>query len=290
MLQTSEQRRCAGQGSGGEYCRSSCQPCVCSHGTKPPRSQPCCCKRGGRAEQVREGLSPQEAELLLWELSDRLRSVAMHMFFFSVLKSHWESIITPLRPCNFMAFFIMAIIYNNLAVMLASSLASVVSDSPSKMMEVKLDHFIRAKSSFLLSFLLPKWWLCQWYSSGLFFRCTHPQRHTVSGFPFLRVRLNTTPWQSSLLSAAEIVEDSVLLVFPILHALLIPILYQKLKFLHGSHLLLSYWAWPVLLKMAIQHLEGCKARGVLEGLLEERDTFGIPEIMQKQQWPCTGAW
>lgn len=178
-LQTSEQRRCAGQGSGGEYSRSSCQPCVCSHGTKPPRSQPCCCKRGGRAEQVREGLSPEEAELLLWGLSDRLWSVAMHMFFFSVLKSHWESIITPLRPCNFMAFFIMAIIYNNLAVMLASSLASVVSDSPSKMMEVKLDHSIRAKSSFLLSFLLPKWWLCQWDSSGLFFPCTHPQRHTV---------------------------------------------------------------------------------------------------------------
>lgn len=52
----------------------------------------------------------------------------MHVIF-SVLKFHWESIITPVHPCNFMAFFIMAIIYNNLAVMLASSLASVFSDS-----------------------------------------------------------------------------------------------------------------------------------------------------------------
>lgn len=102
--------------------------------------------------------------------------------------------------------------------------------------------------------------------------------------------INTNPWQSCLLHAAESLEDGVLLIFPILHALLIPILNQNLRFLHGSHLLLSYWAWPVLLKMAIQHLEGSKARGVLEGLLEEWDTFGIPEVMQKQQWPCVGAW
>lgn len=49
----------------------------------------------------------------------------------------------------------MAIVYNNLAVILASSMFSVASDSFS-MMEVKLDHFVHARLSFLLSFLLLK--------------------------------------------------------------------------------------------------------------------------------------
>jgi len=51
----------------------------------------------------------------------------------------------------------MAIVYNNLAVILASTMASVASDSLSKMMEVKLDHFVYANLSFPLSFLLLKW-------------------------------------------------------------------------------------------------------------------------------------
>jgi len=60
------------------------------------------------------------------------------------------------HPSNFIAFFIMLIIYNNPAVILASGMVSLLYDSPSKMMEVKLDHFIQARFSFFLSFILPK--------------------------------------------------------------------------------------------------------------------------------------
>lgn len=58
-------------------------------------------------------------------------------------------------PCNCIAFFIMAIIYNNPAVILASGMVSVFSDSPSKMMEVKLYLSYIFLSSFL-SFFAPK--------------------------------------------------------------------------------------------------------------------------------------
>lgn len=139
--------------------------------------------------------------------------VCLCMWSFSVLKFIWESVITAVRPCDFIAFFIMAIVYNNLAVILASTMASVASDSLSKMMEVKLDHFVYANLSFPLSFLLLKWWLCQWDSSGLFFPSIHPQRYTVSGLPFLRIEGINISWQSWLFYAAEIVEDSALLFF-----------------------------------------------------------------------------
>lgn len=103
----------------------------------------------------------------------------------------------------------MAIIYNKPAVILASGMVSVVSDSPSKMTEVELDHFICTRFSFFLSFLLLKCWLGQWNSSGLFFPSVHPQRYTASRWPFFRVEgSNKTPWQSCLLGAAEIMEDT----------------------------------------------------------------------------------
>lgn len=72
----------------------------------------------------------------------------------------------------------------------------------------------------------------------LFLISIHPQRYTAPRWPFLRVGgLNKTPWQSCLLDAAEIMEDTVLFVFPVLPGLPIFILFQNLEFFH------SHWAF-----------------------------------------------
>lgn len=157
----------------------------------------------------------------------------------------------------------MAIIYNNPAVKLASSMVSLVSSSPSKMMEVKLDHVIHAAFSFFLSFLIPKCWLSQWDSSGLFFPSVHPQKYTASSWPFLRVEgLNKTPLKDlPPWCSRDHGRQCVVFIFSVLPGFPFPILYQNLEFLHGS------WAWPLLsLEKGIKILEGFEAREALEGL------------------------
>lgn len=130
------------------------------------------------------GLSPEEAVLSLWGLSERFPNMSMPVSF-SVLEFNFWSVITPVHPCNFIAFFITDIIYNNPAVILASAIVSAVSVSPSKMMKVKLDYIIHARFSFFLCFHFPKCWLIWWSSSGLFFPSIRPQRYTASSWPFL---------------------------------------------------------------------------------------------------------
>lgn len=178
MLQTPEQKS-VGQGSKGEWLQFFQWP-VEAYMEQMPRFRLAVLKLKRRQTLIsgKAELSPEEAMLSLWGLSERFQNMSMPLSF-SVLEFNFESVITPVHPCNFIAFFITDIIYNNLAVILASAMVSAVSVSPSKMMKVKLDHIIHTRFSFFLCFLFPKCWLSQWNSPGLFFPSIH-QRYTES--------------------------------------------------------------------------------------------------------------
>lgn len=177
------------------------------------------------------GLSPEERQ---WGLSERFQNMSMPLSF-SVLEFNFWSVITPVHPCNFIAFFITDIIYNNPAVILASAMVSAVSVSPSKMMKVRLDHIRHTRFSFFLCFLSPKCWLSHWNSSGFFFLSIHPQRYTASCWPYLRPEGFKKTSLIELLTwcSRDHGRHCVLLIFPVLLGVLICVPYQSLEFLHG---------------------------------------------------------
>lgn len=242
-------------GNQGRVAVVSSLTCGSLHGTKTPRFSLAVLK----LISSKAGLSPEEAMLSLWGLSERFWNMSMPLSF-SVLEFNSWSVITPVHPCNFIAFFITGIIYSNPAVILASAMVSAVSVSPSKMMKVRLDHIRHTRFSFFLCFLSPKCWLSQWNSSGFFFLAfiLKGTQHLVDLFLEQKDWKNH-PWQSCLLDAAEIMEDTVSYSFFL--SFLACLFVSCIKVLNSCMA-------DEPLELRIQILEGLEARRTLDRLLE----------------------